>query len=161
VINAVFKDVSMFLPKFLSDAGQAAFFEELKLFPYGTNKKFYTSYLQQNNMLYQGDGFSGVIIPDHDSKQFRECKAVLISNTCDVSIDNSRSYAIHLCFAPIISLSKFTQLISKNLNEQNTNSLIESIRGQKVSKFFYLPPGVLTTVQNRAYMPQAQAQISH
>lgn len=136
----LFEDIKTFLPKYLSPEEGIALFQELKAFPKNLDKRIYSSKIKQEPYLYQGDGFLEIEIPNYIKKDFVISKGVLISNTCDVSLDNTRFYQTHFVFCPIFDLKKYkTQLESSCDDKEKVKSHIDSIRDNKATTFFFLP----------------------
>lgn len=102
-----FDDFKIFLPKYLSDEAQENLFSELKYFPENLDNRFYTTLLENEHILFQGDGYGAILMPDYKGKTFNQIKAFLISNSCDASNENKRPYSRYLSFAPIIDLTKY------------------------------------------------------
>lgn len=137
--SELLEDIKIFLPKYLSDAQQAQLFSQLSSFPENLDSRFYTSYLKNEVVLFQGDGFKEVSYPDFENQQFRSVKGFLISNTCDSHLGNSRMFAPYLSFAPIFSLQRWQDRLLTQFKSESVQSHIDAIRGQRVSQFFYLP----------------------
>jgi|688.fasta_scaffold370527_2 hypothetical protein len=70
------------------------------------------------------------------------CTSMIVTNTCDISDQNSRELNKKEClFAPIMDLEIYIQeLRSISYNEEKLNQLIENIKKQLISNIFYLPP---------------------
>lgn len=135
----ILNDIKLYLPKYLSDRQQSALLDELSSFPKNLDKRFYSPWLKIQSEIFQGDAFAGVLFPDYERKQFRELKALLISNTCDSSLDNNRLYKPFISFTPIISLKKYEALLLSQHDKNKVSSHIQAIRAQKVTSFFFLP----------------------
>lgn len=137
----IFKEIKIFLPKYLSEERQTQLFKDLSSFPENINKRFYTETLKREKNLFQGDGFHSLTMPDNEKKEFKEVKGLLISNSCDVDLENPRKYFIpYFLFSPIFSLDKYkSALLSNNKPQEKVDEFIEKIRSQEISNFFYLP----------------------
>lgn len=135
----LFEDIKIYLPKYLSDEQQEHLFNELKAFPANLDSRFFTDLLRNEPVLYQGDGYSSVVFPDFESKEFRSVKGFLMSNTCDSHLGNKRMFEPFVSLAPIFSLSKWEEKLLAEFPPQSVQSHLDSVRSQKVSQFFYLP----------------------
>lgn len=136
----IFDDVKTYLPKYLSEEQRKSLFDELSQFPLNLDSRVFSDHMLDSKFLHQGDSFKEISIADYSMKNFKRCKALMISNSCDVSIENSRIYDSYISFVPIFSLERYkTLLISSGHETQRVNVHIESIRKQRVTSFFYLP----------------------
>ena len=67
-------------------------------------------------------------------------RGLLISNSCDVALDNKRTIQKDAVFAPIIPLSEFEKdLIEKDFNRQKIESIFKQLKNQLYSNILYLP----------------------
>lgn len=81
----------------------------------------------------QGDIISEIpflYIDDNGKQQRMNCKAMLLSNTCDASRDQ------YLHFAPLIPIDIITNHME---NGQGKNNFIKDIKDNKIFRFLYLP----------------------
>lgn len=103
-----FEDIAVYLPKYLSDDSSNTLKEELKRFPTdGTKGTIYTSELDKEEILFQGDGIAALKIVDLINQDFKITPAILLSNTCDMDTRNNRIFATQICYAPIINLERY------------------------------------------------------
>lgn len=135
----LFEDIKIYLPKYLSEEQQAKLFDELSSFPDNDAGRFYTTYLKDEVVLFQGDGFNEAEYPDFQKKSFRTIKGFLMSNTCDSHLANVRMFSPFITLAPIFSLNKWEEVLLKKFSSDQVKSHIESIKKQRVSQFFFLP----------------------
>lgn len=139
----LFDDIKIYLPKYLSEEKQRDLYNELATFPENIDKRFYSSYLKAEKTMFQGDGVFDVIMPVN-GQELIKVKALLISNTCDASTENTRLFALNLQFAPIFNLKNYEDGLLKTYSREKVLSHTRAIREQKVTSFFYLPAeGVL------------------
>jgi hypothetical protein len=136
-------DIGDYLPKYLSAVSFDALLEELKAFPTdGTKNTVYTSLLKEEKILFQGDGIANLPYYDAQSRNvFDGISGIILSNTCDMDTRNKRLEDIHICFAPLLRLSKFQERLSKQYDTERIHQYIASIKKQKISHIFYLPKG--------------------
>ncbi|GIL06282.1 MAG: hypothetical protein BroJett031_28020 [Betaproteobacteria bacterium] len=132
------EDAHVFLPKYLSPADRAELFSELSRLPqthsyYGT---------VEDDAPYQGDGWSAVDFFDVDVGKRRRVRAVIISNTCDIAPDNTRTRPMRVCVSPIIRISRLVnELEMAGVAPGAIADHLETLRRQEISNMFYLPAG--------------------
>ncbi|HAT8918599.1 hypothetical protein SCZ71_15195 [Legionella pneumophila serogroup 1] len=139
-MSNIFDDIRLYLPKYLSDNDLTRLLSELRQYSNNLDKRIYTSALKDEPVLFQGDGFSNVLMPDIANRKFHTGKVILISNSCDSSLENSRIYSSYVTFTPLFSLKKYEAGLLNKFDPKKVTSHIRSIREQGVSSFFYLPP---------------------
>lgn len=135
------EEIQRFLPNYLSSESKDELFEEIKKF---INKedsdKIFTTFLLDQKTIFQGDGMKGFKFFSFETEEIKISNGIVLSNTCDISLENERLYPNQILFSPIISLKKYTDLLEKNgINEQKLKSHIDSIRNQEITTIFYLP----------------------
>jgi hypothetical protein len=88
----------------------------------------------------QGDGWSKLKILRFSDGERANIKGIILSNTCDISPENQRSFPTKITFAPLVKLSNYTQLLySSKLSKQQVSDKVEMIKKQKVTSIFFLP----------------------
>ncbi len=106
----------------------------------GESASYYTTHHQGE--LLQGDGWDALEIVQFKDTRRISTKGILLSNTCDMDFANKRERPPNIVFAPLISLSRYRELLtSQCLPVDVISSKIESIRRQEVTSIFYLPKG--------------------
>ena len=134
-------DIELFLPKYLSPENYKRLLQELDAFPNNIDKRMYTSSVE-SNVLYQGDGYNSFPYVDlmHLDKGSKRVKGLILSNTCDISLENHRLYASSILYAPVVEIKKYYDILIKNgaIKEQVEEHL-SAVRKQKVSSILYLP----------------------
>ena len=138
-----FEEVKYYLPKYLTPESEKDLFQELKSFPDNIDSRLFTSYLKEEPFLFQGDGIEGLLFVNLPDTDIRRLRAVVLSNTCDISPQNKRLSRPNIVYSPILHLDKYARnLLDKGLIEKEVlTSHIESIRKQRVTSIFYLPKG--------------------
>ena len=93
----------------------------------------------------QGDGLGGFQVYSFVSETAMPVRGIVLSNSCDVSMDNERAMPPKIAFAPLVRLSKIEQRFEQKItSKQQISDRISAIRTQSVTNVFYLPPdGVL------------------
>ncbi|KJR42104.1 hypothetical protein MCHI_001995 [Candidatus Magnetoovum chiemensis] len=136
------EDFKKYLPRYLSSESTKDLLGELKQFPDNINKKFYSHSLNISNKIYQGDGLKGFLYLELPDTKISECKAMVLSNTCDIDLENKRSlFKSKIIYSPIISLNKYREILKNNHKDTEINNHIEAIRKQSITQIFYLPQG--------------------
>lgn len=92
--------------------------------------------------IFQGDGWTSVAMINFETSAKKLVKAILLSNSCDVSPENKRELPVRLTFAPIIKLSGYlSRLTEAGLDKQQIDAKIVAIKEQRITSLFYLPKG--------------------
>jgi hypothetical protein len=131
-----FKD---FLPKYLSGPAQQSLFEELKRFPDNIDQRMYLNRALAGAAIYQGDGLCNLLITNLPQEGMRKARAMVLSNSCDISQAETATFPANIFYCPIISLRNYVELISHVQPATNHASHIDAIRKQHVSSMFFLP----------------------
>ena len=134
--------VKVFLPKFLSAETEKELYEGISQFPEKYDQ-IYTSYIPEDQVLFQGDCLESLPfykISKHGVPIWKNAPCILLSNTCDMDIRNSRKYSSQIVYAPIFSLEKFKKFVlEKRYSEDSVNGLISEIKKQRCTQLLYLP----------------------
>ena len=134
-------DIKIYLPKFLSAESEKELFAGLKDFPNNIDGRLYTSYLKDSEIIYQGDGLMDLLVVNLPSPEIKPAPSMILSNTCDIALQNLRNFPSQVVYAPIFNLKKYQDKLyikSKNSKEQ-IDSHIDSVRHQRVTQVFFLP----------------------
>lgn len=137
-------EIKLYLPRYLSEDSTKELLKELEVFPTdGTKQTIYTTALKGENTLFQGDGVKNIRVINLPSSEIGKAPVMILSNTCDIALDNKRDYAIpRICYAPILNLEKYrVTLQKKKIAEVRINSHIEKIKRQQITSILYLPQG--------------------
>ncbi len=142
-LGNIFDDVKNFLPKHLSEEDTKKMFDELKGFPTNLDERFYTSYLDNQDIVYQGDGLKDLTVINLPNQQFYKTPCVIFSNTCDTDEGNDRLFSSNLVYAPIFCLKNYKEkILSEGLkDEKSLKNHIEDIKKQRITQILYLPKG--------------------
>jgi hypothetical protein len=137
--SELFEQIRVFLPKYLTPAEKDDLFEELKRFP--SNASFYFDREDLKNELLQGDGWRGFVAIDFLTGNRKTVSGVILSNSCDIDSANVKAFPVNILFAPIINFGKYVERLRAEgkMNDQ-IQSLLATIRKQRVANIFYLPP---------------------
>lgn len=133
------EQIRLLLPKYLTPTERDDLFEELKRFP--DNTSFYFDRKDLREELLQGDGWQGFVAIDFLTGNRKVVSGVILSNSCDIDSKNVKAFPVNILFAPIIKLARFIErLRSQGKKEDQIQGLLATIRRQRVSNIFYLPP---------------------
>ncbi|HMS70782.1 MAG: hypothetical protein WAT92_17525 [Saprospiraceae bacterium] len=134
------ESIRQFLPQYLSSENQKKLIEELKDFPNNLDSRFYTRFLKNEKIVFQGDGIIDLYITDFPNAETRKAKCLIISNTCDIDPANTRYFESRLTYAPLMSLEMYrANLINNKIAEQKIKDHIAAIKSQIITQIFYLP----------------------
>jgi hypothetical protein len=136
------EDIKLYLPQYLSDDEQKRLREELAKFPMdGTKETIYTNALKNADYLLQGDGIDSMPFISFPDLKIKEVPALLLSNTCDMSVDNKRMNLSRIMYAPILNFDKYEKSLRKNFPKDKVDNHLKDIREQHVSQILFLPKG--------------------
>ena len=144
VENDIFEQIRLFLPKYLSAEQQRELFSELAKFP--DNFDFYLVREDLREMLLQRDGWRGFVVIDFVTGARKTVSGIVLSNSCDIAIENQRDFPVNILFAPLIALEKYkNSLRSVQKTDTQIDGIIGNIRKQYVTSIFYIPdwPGIM------------------
>ncbi|WP_410473925.1 hypothetical protein [Guyparkeria sp. TX1] len=128
-----------FIPHYLTKERAEGLARELSKFKERESVSFYMKGYQDERL--QGDGWLGFPVVNLQTCEVRKVKGVILSNTCDISPENSRDIEPKIIFAPLVSLANYERrLIEKGLPAEKVSGKLDSIRSQSVSSIFYFPP---------------------
>ncbi len=137
-----YDSLQVFLPQYLSETDQKKLVQEIR--NYTENPKYSNFFLgnQRFNGLLQGDGIAAGSLPisDATSRTFRDdVPGVLLTNTCDMSLDNPRSTSLNLSYAPVFDLQKYQKVLAHKKGQDYAKRTCDDIRQQIFTSYFYLP----------------------
>jgi hypothetical protein len=137
----LFDEIKLYLPKYLSLESQENLFSELRQFPGNIQDRLYTNYLDDDPDILQGDGLESMFVTNFPEPTVAEGPVLVLTNTCDISLENRRRFALRIAYCPIIRLSAYINLLHRDglMQEEAIATHVESIKRQEVSSFFYLP----------------------
>lgn len=137
-----FDEIKKYLPKYLSQEATEKLFQDLKDFPENIHGRLYGDVLENENDVFQGDGIIDLPVINLPDEIVRKGKVMILSNTCDISLDNKRIFFPRIMYCPILRLSKFIEMLRKReITNERINQFVDVIKKQEVSSIFYLPQG--------------------
>ncbi len=135
------EDFKVYLPKFLSAESDKELFEGLKEFPTNIDSRIYTNYLEESDLIYQGDAINDMLVINLPDPTIKPTTSIILSNTCDLDLQNKRNFPSQIVYAPIINLDKYrAKLYEKSEKSRDQiDSHINAIKKQEITQIFYLP----------------------
>lgn len=142
------EDLKLFLPKYLSDISYNKLINELKIFP-ENNDKYYFFY--NENSILQGDCLN-IFFEEFKTQK----KIIVVSNTCDISLENDRIFTPNLLYCPLIKLNDYlnkikekSHCLSEKLLNEKVLSLKNSIEKQKISSIIFFSKSKFSGLENK------------
>jgi len=132
-------DLKIYLPKYLSDESEKQLFDSLKEFPESIDQRLYTSYLEKENVIFQGDGIKGLLAINLPLTERKNVSGMVLSNTCDIDPKNIRNFPSQIIYAPIIDFEKYSKSLEKKVTSEKLEGHLNAIRKQYITQIFYLP----------------------
>ena len=138
------EEIKKYLPYYLNDKERQSLLQELKNYPENLDGRIFTTYLKDEQNIFQGDGFQEFLFVNLPDSNVGKLPAMVLSNTCDISLTNERLYPKRIVYAPIFNLDKYREALiieheNKEETEQSINSHIQAIKKQQITDIFYLP----------------------
>lgn len=134
------ESLDIYLPKFLSEDSYKKLLEGINQFPENIDKRLYTNYLKDQEIIFQGDGINNMLYVDIQNLKTKKVASMIFSNTCDMSIENKRNFPSQIIYSPIISLKNYIKSLKDNgIAENKITSHINDIKKQYITQIFYLP----------------------
>lgn len=135
------EDIKIYLPKFLSTLSEKELFESLSQFPDNIDQRFYTNYLEDDPVIFQGDGLNDMLVINLPDNKIKPAPSIVLSNTCDIDPSNQRFFPSQVIYSPIFNLKKYelTLIAKSNKSAQQINAHLKAIREQSITQIFYLP----------------------
>ena len=135
------EDLRVFLPKFLSSESDRELYNSLKSFPDNIDSRFYTNYLEQTDLVYQGDGLNEMLIINLPDPTIKPAPGIVLSNTCDIDLKNIRNFPSQIVYSPIFKLEKYETALRSESEKSSAkiDAHISAIRKQEITQIFFLP----------------------
>lgn len=135
------EELKKYLPKYLSEENYNSLLSELKSFPNNIDGRMYTSLLDKN-IIFQGDGIKELPVIDlaHTEKGIKKVNSLILSNTCDMDLANTRPFPASIMYAPIVNLSKYISVLQKQgIENSKIENHISNLKQQKITQIIFLP----------------------
>src|SRR5690554_1947291 len=97
------EDIKLYLPKYLSYESTKRLLQEIKNFPNNINDIFYTDRLKNEKFIFQGDAIKDLPVINLPDETIKETPSIVLSNTCDLDLENKRAFSSQVCYAPIFN----------------------------------------------------------
>lgn len=142
-MNNLINELRTFLPKYLSADSTKELLDLFKDFPENMNDRFYSQFLKNEDIIFQGDGLQNMPVIELPKTDIKSQKCIVLSNTCDIDLSNKRDFPSSICYSPIISVERYYNLLTNKSQkpEAYVKSHINDIRKQRVTQILYLPKG--------------------
>lgn len=134
-MSELLEDFRQYLPSYLFEGAQRALFEELEGFPDNIDSRLFTTRLEREANIFQGDGITDILITDLPSETIKKARVMIMSNTCDTDPANTSPTPSRLIYCPIVNFNA----VERTIGTHSSASFLDSVRRQKVSTMFYLP----------------------
>ena len=135
--------IRTFLPKYLTPELQENLFKTVQEnFPFSTDPNLIYSRIPEIDCYYQGDCIVDIPFSSFNEGHFETAylNGIIVSNTCDISIDNKRLDMPNVQFASVFLLSEYIEILkAKEISQQRIDSFIVDLKGNRISNLFYLP----------------------
>ena len=131
------EQLRLYLPQYLSPARQQDLWDGLRTFP--NNRSIYSTRNDDPDVL-QGDGWRGFVAIDFHSLDRKTVLGLVLSNSCDVSVANTRATKPNITFVPLMKLQRYLAVLESNgQSEPQRTGLAQAIRRQEVTSLMHLP----------------------
>jgi hypothetical protein len=137
------EDIKLYLPKYLSPETEAKLLADLDAFPESVDARFYGFIGKEAELLYQGDGVKDLPVVNLPDPNRSLASCLVISNTCDIDLQNRNKFPANVVYSPIISLKNYSRILLEEgvYTQQAVADHLNSIRHQQITQIFYLPAG--------------------
>ncbi len=138
------EEIKLYLPQYLSEDKLTILKQQLRDFGNGHDtSEYFTSRLKSEPFLFQGDGVNALMC-NFPNTEIREAPVLLLSNTCDMDINNIRLNPCRIMYAPILNIDKYIASLEKRgYSLEKINNHIKDIKNQVVSQILYLPTTII------------------
>ena len=131
-------DIKDFLPRYLTEESTQVLLQQIDDYAKeGTTNKVYAYPLSNDETIFQyklnEDGKGSA------ATKYAPC--IILSNTCDISFDNTRKRPINVCYAPLIELDRFYNALKEQFGKDRADNIVNDVRKQKITDTLYLPVG--------------------
>lgn len=137
------EDIKLYLPKYLSPDTETKLLADLDAFPESVDARFYGFIGKDERIIYQGDAIDDLIVVNLPDEKRADRPCLVLSNTCDIDLQNRNKFPANVVYSPIIQLRRYAQILVEEgvYSEQSIRDHLNSIRHQMITQIFYLPAG--------------------
>jgi len=132
------------IPYYLTAEDQKILVNELKAISAGEGASYFLSDYNNDfgSAMLQGDGWRGFKVCLLEKGELRSVRGLVLSNSCDVDLNNKRDLPSRVIFAPIVKLSIFEKILKDSgIDDGKITEKLSAIRSQRTTNIFYLPAG--------------------
>lgn len=141
-MNNLDEEIKKYLPQYLSEIELNNLRKELENFPTdGTKDTVYTIALANADYLLQGDGVANLNYINFPDVVIKPIDVILLSNTCDMSIENKRMNPCRIMYAPILKFDIYARKLRESFPSQRVDNHLRDIKAQQISQAMFLPKG--------------------
>ena len=141
-MNNLDEEIKKYLPQYLSEIELNNLRKELENFPTdGTKDTVYTIALANADYLLQGDGVANLDYINCPDVVITPIDVILLSNTCDMSIENKRMNPCRIMYAPILKFDIYARKLRESFPSQRVDNHLRDIKAQQISQAMFLPKG--------------------
>lgn len=141
-MNNLDEEIKKYLPQYLSEIELNNLRKELENFPTdGTKDTVYTIALANADYLLQGDGVANLDYINFPDVVIKPIDVILLSNTCDMSIENKRMNPCRIMYAPILKFDIYARKLRESFPSQRVDNHLRDIKAQQISQAMFLPKG--------------------
>lgn len=153
------EQIERYLPQFLSQGSKEELFRNLKDFPSNIDSRMYCDRSKAQAFVSQGDGLKELkFVSDWNTVSIKSAPAIILSNTCDISMENKRNFPPFAVYCMLISFSKYLETLrSRGVDKNQVDAIAEDIRKQRTTNLFFLPKGQNLDEDKIALLDHAQS----
>lgn len=142
---ALEEDIKLYLPQYLSEDNLVELKKQLKAFGEGHDTgEYFTTRLKNEQSLFQGDGVRSIMVDIPNPEVKEDIPVILLSNTCDMDVENTRLNPCRIMYAPILNLDKYISVLEKNgVSQDRIINHVNDIKNQTISQILYLPTAII------------------
>lgn len=130
------------IPYYLTSGDRRTLIRELRDIASGGTANYFLSPYNDTfkDHVLQGDGWRGFQLFHFTTGKRRSVKGLVLSNSCDIDLENQRDMPTRIIFAPLVKLAFYRSMLEKaNIDKMQVANKINSIKAQKTTNIFYLP----------------------
>lgn len=143
-MNLDIESLQQQIPYYLTSKDRQVLVDELRAISRGGTADYFLSQYRdafKSDML-QGDGWRGFQLFMFDTGDRRSVRGLVISNSCDVDLNNRRDFPARVIFAPLVKLAAYEAALQQSgVKQRQIDGKLAAIRAQKTSSIFFLPSG--------------------
>ncbi|WP_322469249.1 hypothetical protein SOM08_15230 [Hydrogenophaga sp. SNF1] len=124
------------VPQYLSLERQKGLVAELEQLSGATN--FFST--TPPYPLLQGDVWCELPVYDPATAKSKRIKGLVLSNSCDISADNTRFLPVKVSFSPLVSVAKYQEVLKQaGWDAGRIENHLSDLRRQAITSLMYIP----------------------